>query len=216
MLIIFANIEKKEFSLYNKNGLSTISFLETHLLYDALSNSSEEYFLYVTSAKEVDAKDLVALASQYVDCDLTTFEEEETALSLLHMTTKGIMPISEKLIFRGLTDFKTLKDIGIEDLDEMPILKKLINSHKLEFVSKKEARKIKATNLQEAQIKKDKQTKEEQRRSTVNGSNDSTSVRSEDGSVVLDDVISIDLNKPGMMSSGGRQNNESALLPGGF
>ena len=205
-MIVFANVDRQEFELYDGQGKQTVRFGDTTLLYDLTKN---EKLIYITSAMNVSFDDLSEFATPAGGRPPLSPKEDNDA-KYIHMTGKGIMTINDLAEFEGPLDFRTLESLKLSSLEDSDILTKLVNDKLLEMVSATEAERIKRRYDQERNTKKAKEQLEEDRRST----SDTGKSEVQAGEKIITDAIPIEIG--GGTRPAGRSSNEGSLLPPDF
>ena len=132
-MIIFLDVENKNFLLYKDDGLLTIPFNNAKLL----SNYIEKTVLYVTKAEEVDVNDII----NFVENDLNIQQNEKIEdipinnNKYLHSKIKGTLYIYEDFKFVNEFDCKLLDEDMVKLIKNIPVFPNLIKTGKVEIIN---------------------------------------------------------------------------------
>jgi len=206
MIIVFANMKEKEFDLYTDSGRTTIPFVQAGLVKNIVGSDK---VLYVTAATYVNTDQLISLA------DSAGPVAQQGEPIYIHTTRAGCLVISEpemKLSFNGPADFKSIDDIGVKDINQSPLLSRLLKSGDLEIVSESKVKRIKARLTAEKQIQTKKQAAEMANRITTTEHTSGLAMQPIGKDMNPDDIIPIDVEKVSF-GGGGSTTNEGSLLP---
>jgi len=128
-MIVLLDVDKQVISLYREDGLINIPFQEVNNIYKYIKNNN---VYYITNAIEVDVKDIVSMVR---NMGIKVKEVKQEKLTYIHMAEEGVIPIDDKLRFRGKYDIHHLTDDLINKIKSTKLLTHLLEIGKLEMIT---------------------------------------------------------------------------------
>lgn len=128
-MILFLDVNKQEMSLYKKDGITTISFQNAGKLSKHTENKE---FLYITNAIKTTSTEVIGMIKSM---GVPVREIKPEKLTYIHIAGEGVIPIDDRLRFRGKYDAHPLTKELIQKIKETPLLTQLVESGRLEMIT---------------------------------------------------------------------------------
>ena len=196
--MILLDIEKQKINLYKKDGLIEIPFQKATELYKFLESNN---VLYITNAVETTAQEVINL----IKSTGVSIEKmpDTTGIQYLHASGEETLYINEFLKFEGKYDIKLIDEEMKQTIEQIPLLKHLVNNKKLEIINSFQRKKL----LQEYEAIQDKKVGSILIQDSVDDFLEGKTSRD-----AHSDAVAIDLESKGSAVEGGNINTMSELL----
>ena len=203
-MILLLDIEKQKISLYGKEGMVEIPFVNVSQLYTYIDKKT---VYYITGAQEVDAQEVVSLI-RGMGINIQDDISIDSDVKYIHGLSEGTIYIDETLKFEGKFDLKLLDEEMQERISLNPLLGQLIKIKKLEIVGEIGRRKLMRGLKKEQNEKLKKEGKIEKQYSNMIIKE---SVAEGVGGII-NDVEQVDILAGGSAVEGGSVNTMSELM----
>jgi hypothetical protein len=139
MIVVLIDQEKREIKVFGRSGIESFDLDE---LEEFLESTSGETLLYVTSAMEMDSKQLVEHISGMFGGDASALIED-TGFRYIHSTRGASLHVPEAgLEFAGPDDCKLLDQVLYNIIQQSPQMQSLLRDGRIEIVDERQKRKL--------------------------------------------------------------------------
>ncbi len=135
-MILFLDVNKQEISLYKKDGITIIPFQNAGELSKYTENKE---FLYISNAVKTTSQEVISMIKSM---GVSVKEIKPEKLTYIHIAGEGVIPIDDKLRFRGKYDAHPLTKELIQKIKSTPLLTQLVKSGKLEMITSSRRKKL--------------------------------------------------------------------------
>lgn len=142
-MILFLDVNKQVISLYKDDGVISISFQNAEDLFKYVRGKN---FLYVTNATETNATEVISLIRSM---GIPVQKAKPEKFTYIHVAGEGVIPIDDKLRFRGKYDAHPLTKELIQKIKESSLLTQLVETGKLEMITSNRRKELEEERVRE-------------------------------------------------------------------